>query len=164
MPTKVPRYQGQIIVPRLDDRSYKRAMATLGKYQGRPFRQRVRKAFEAGGRLLVGPMRRMAPFKTGGLRGSISMKHRRPLPIGSIVSIHVKPRAPKGAHGHLHSKGHEIKNRKDGPVLGFYQGDDFVGKTIRSHESRAVKLMAEQPLDIGGTNVSSFKGVLQGFK
>jgi hypothetical protein len=151
-------------VARLDERSFNRAMATLGKYENRPFRLRVRKAFEAAGRLLVGPMRRMAPYRTGGLKGSITMRHRRPLPLGTIVSINVKPRANAGGpHGHLLSQGHRVVNA-GGDTGSFYQGTDFVGKTIRGHESRAVKLLSEQPLDISGVNVSSLNGVLQGFK
>lgn len=153
-----------ILHVKLDDRSYKRALGTLQKYEGRPFRFRVRKAFEAGARLLVGPMRRMAPKASGNMARSIAMRHMRRKPDpAAIVAVHVKPRSPKGAHGHLQSQGHNITKTKGGPVIGYYEGTGFVQQTIDGHEGRALDLMAEQPLDIRGSTVGSMVSTLRSF-
>ena len=140
--------RGVAVVPKLDDRSYARAMKTLGKYEGSKFRNRVIKAFTAGARLLVAPMRRLAPYERGGLAKSIAV--RRDWRTRAIIKIGVKPRAPKGAHGHLHSKGHRIVGGS-GQEAGYFKGNLFVQRTIQKHEGRVIRFIQEQPLDIGGT-------------
>jgi hypothetical protein len=119
-------------------------------------------AFIQGARLLVAPMRRVAPRKRGGLARSIRAALAKKEVATSLVRVNVKPRAPKGAHGHLHSKGHRIVT-KSGEVRGFYEGTGFVDKVINAHEARVIKFIQEQPLDIEGASIRGFLGGLRQF-
>jgi hypothetical protein len=146
----------------LDAASFDRAMKRISKYEGRNWRGRVIKAFQEGAKLLVAPMRRAAPRNRGGLARSVSAKLAKRDP-GLTVKVNVKPRNPKGAHGHLHSKGHNITNTKGGPVLGWYEGNGFVQRTIEAHEGRVIRFIQTQPLDIDGASIGGFRSGLRDF-
>lgn len=53
-----------------DKRDLARFNKRLDKWQGKPLETRLRKAVEAGARLLVNPIKAHAPRRTGGLRSS----------------------------------------------------------------------------------------------
>jgi len=156
------RRNTNLIDVRLDEKSYNAALKTITKYEGRDFRGRVIAAFIQGARLLVAPMRRVAPRKRGGLSRSIRAALAKREVATSLVRVNVKPRAPKGAHGHLQSKGHRIVT-PGGEVKGFYEGTGFVDKVIAGHEQRVIKFLQEQPLDIEGANVRGFLSGLKDF-
>ena len=147
----------------LDEKSFNAAIKRIKKYEGRDFRGRVIAAFIGGARLLVAPMRRIAPRRTGALARSIKAKLAKQHVVTSLVRVNVKPRAPKGAHGHLHSKGHRIFDFKGNPTGGYYEGTGFVQRTIDAHEGRVIKFMQEQPLDIEGANLRGFGSGLRNF-
>lgn len=54
-----------------DRRDITRFNKRLDKWQGKPLETRLRKAVEAGARLLVNPIRAQAPSRTGELRRSV---------------------------------------------------------------------------------------------
>lgn len=150
-----------LIDVKLDQKSFDRAMARISKYEGRNWRGRVIAAFMEGAKLLVQPMRRAAPYDRGGLARSIQAKLAKK-GLDVLVKVNVKPRSPKGAHGHLHSKGHRIVGQ-DGSVHGYYEGTGFVQKTIEAHEPRVIKFIQTQPLDIEGASLSGFRSGLHTF-
>lgn len=133
----------------LDQRSFDKAMQRIRKYEGRPWRSRVISAFIEGAKLLVAPMRRTAPRRSGRLARSIQAKLAKKS-IDAVVKVNVKPRSPKGSHGHLVNRGHVTsKGNHTTP-------DPFVERTIDAHEGRVIQFIKEQPLDIEGANVRSF--------
>jgi len=151
-----------IVSVELDLASYNRAIKRVSKYEGRDWRGRVIAAFIEGARLLVAPMRRAAPRKRGGLARSIRAALAKK-PSTAVVKVNVKPRSPKGSHGHLHSKGHRIVRPDGSPTGDYYEGNNFVERTIDAHEGRAIRFIQEQPLDVKGASLSSFKGGLRQF-
>lgn len=151
-----------LIDVKLDTKSFDKAMERILKYEGRDWRGRVIAAFLGGARLLVAPMRRVAPRNRGGLSRSIAAKLAKTDP-SVTVKVNVKPRNPKGAHGHLHSRGHRIFDFHGNPTGNYYEGNAFVERTIAAHEGRAIKFIQTQPLDIEGADIGGFRSGLSSF-
>lgn len=137
---------------KLDVASYNRAIKRISKYEGRNWRGRVIAAFIEGARLLVQPMRRAAPKRSGRLGRSIQAKLARK-GINAVVKVNTKPRRPKGSHGHLVAQG-TSRGATANP---------YIERVIDKHEDRVVEFIKEQPLDIDGAGVSSLVERLRSF-
>lgn len=145
-----------IVDVKLDDASFKRAMERILKYEGRDWRGRVIAAFMEGARLLVAPMRRAAPVRSGRLSRSVQAKLAKK-GFDVVVKVNVKPRRPKGNHSHLVTQGHRTTTG------GTTRPNPFIDKVIDAHEGRVIKFIQTQPLDIKGASVSGFINGLRGF-
>jgi hypothetical protein len=110
----------------------------------------------------VAPMRRAAPRRRGGLSRSIRAALAKKSVPTALVRVNVKPRAPVGAHGHLHSKGHRGVT-KGGVEHGYYAGTGFVERTIDAKEADVIRFIQEQPLDIEGASVNKMVSALKSF-
>jgi len=154
---------GLKVTARMDARSYNRAITTLKKWEGHPFRTRVIKAHEAGARLLIAPMRRVAPKRRGGLAKSISAKKAFPTPRGYIVGVGVKPRGggKGGAHGHLLSKGHRVITPGGRNTGKSTPAHSFIQDTIEGHEDRVLRFIQEQSLNLEGATTSFVGGSIR---
>lgn len=172
----------------LDERAIERAQARLAKYQGRPFQERMKKAFQAGAQLLVGPMRKRAPEgpakvglypHPGGLtKKTISVRSRKP-PPGYVVQYGVKPRAK---HSHFASKGvkaHSLATRADRlsrgasafvviggrpiPTAGLRHSGQaphpFIEETIRQDEGRVLDFIARNVVSEGITPLGGLRAL-----
>lgn len=172
----------------LDERAIARAQARLAKYEGRPFQERMKKAFQAGAQLLVGPMRKRAPVgpakvglypHPGGLtKNTIRVRSRRP-PPGYVVQYGIKPRAK---HSHFASKGvrpHSLATRPDRlakgaspyvviggrviPTAGLWHGGQaphpFIEDTIRQDEGRVIDFIARNVASEGITPIGGLRAL-----
>jgi hypothetical protein len=156
-----------LIQVKLDERSYNKALERLKKYEGKPFEQRMIKAHEAGGRLLVPPLRRAIDLYTstgwsrhrgvgtGQLRKNISMRKRKPTQ-GYIVRVGTKSRAP---HHHLVAKGHRIVTPGGRDTGRRTEPRPFNEKVIEQYQDRVVSFIAKAV----GSGAKTYTGGITSF-
>jgi hypothetical protein len=100
----------------VDDRSYRKAMARLSKYEGRAFTERMIRVFTAGAQLLVAPMRAEIRSSVKGhgtnpgmLAQKVAVRRRRYPPAGYFVQVSTKSRAPHAHLVDLGTTGHSLQ-------------------------------------------------------
>jgi hypothetical protein len=145
--------KGGFINAKLDERSYNRAIERLKKYEGQPFAQKMTKAHEAGGRMLVSPLRRAINSTITGhgknpgmLASRVSMRKRKPS-MGYIVRVGTKSRAP---HAGLVARGHRIVTRGGRPTGGRSAARPFNSMVIGSYEGKVIDFIARSVAREGG--------------
>lgn len=144
----------------IDEKALARAQARLAKYEGQTFKRRMEAAFRTGAGLLVRPERAAAPNLTGRLARSVSVRKGRP-PAGYIVQYGTKPRA---RHSHLLSKGHRIVTPSGRDTGRSTAPHPFIEDTIRSHEDKVVRFIADNVSKEGISVAGLGLGAIGGFE
>jgi hypothetical protein len=159
----LPASSGGFVNVKLDQRSYDRAIERLKKYEGRPFKERMARAHEAGGRLLVSPLRRAITQTVTGhgknpglLASKVSMRKRKPS-AGYLVRVGTKSRAP---HAGLVARGHNIVTPGGRPTGRRSAARPFNEMVISAYESKVVDFIAKAVAKEGG---GTFTGGITSF-
>lgn len=110
----------------------------VSKYASKNYPKETKKFMKKEGQKL----RRRAKYrlnknvktKTGNLQEGLKTSNAYLWDYGTTTSVKVYFSRKTAPHGHLIEEGHKVKNKKDGPVLGFAKGYSILSQSNKKFE------------------------------